>query len=164
MQEVVGFTQNQRSWFLKRDNNQCQFHYFDITRLRWVRCGCTTHLQVHHIIPRGWARLHMPKNFQLNGPMNGITLCEMHHVGKGSVHPDTHQAKVLYSAGKKDAFDRMMKARAELNNKGIPYWRTTWDWMFNRLARKATLKFIRLNPYPANGNRGNTGRIQNGAS
>lgn len=91
--------------------------------------------------------------------MNGITLCEYHHVGKVGVHPDTFQARVAYNKGNKDAYDEMMKERKALNVKGEPYWVTKWDWQFNRIARKATLRFIRAHPYPENGNRGNTGRI-----
>lgn len=157
MEEVVGFTQKQREWFLARDGNRCQFHYFN--GIKWARCKNTSNLQIHHIIPRGWARLHMPKNFQLNGSMNGITLCTEHHVGQKGIHPDTYQAKTQYRAGKKDAFDNMMKRRKELNLQGKPYWRTTWDWMLSRICRKATLKVIRKCPYPVNGSRGNTGRI-----
>lgn len=156
MEEVVGFTQLQRDWFKARDQNRCQFHYFN--GLRWVRCSATTGLQIHHILPRGWAKKHMPVSFQLNGSMNGITLCENHHVGKQGVHPDTFEAKKNYGADKQ-AFDKMMAHRRTLNDKGIPYWETRWDWMFQRITRKATLKFIRANPYPANGNRGNTGRL-----
>ena len=158
MEEVVGFTANQRQWFLERDGNRCMFHYFDLKTLRWKRCDQTTDLQVHHIIPRGWAKHHMPPNFQLNGSMNGITLCKCHHVGSDSVHPDTYQANVSYRKGNKKAYEVMMTNRKKMNQQGIPYWNTRWDWMFNRLVRKATLKFIRKNPYPANGNRGNTGR------
>lgn len=158
MEEVVGFTQKQREWFLARDGNRCQFHFYN--GRKWVRCKNTTRLQVHHILPRGWARVHLPKNFQLNGSMNGITLCEEHHVGVDSIHPDTFKARLNYRAGDKKAFDTMMDNRNKLNLQGIPYWRTNWDWMFYRISRKATLKYIRKNPYPVNNSRGNTGRVQ----
>lgn len=155
--EVVGFTQRQREWFLARDGHRCQFRYFD--GKKWVRCKETRNLQVHHIMPRGFARLHMPLNFQLNGSMNGITLCVNHHVGQFGIHPDTFMAKMGYNDGNPNAFKDMMVARASLNKLGQPYWDTRWDWMFARIARKATLRYIRAHPYPANGNRDNTGRL-----
>jgi len=157
MQEVTGFTDNQRKWFHERDNNRCQFRWFN--GLKWMQCGETKHLQIHHILPRGFAKMHMPKNFQLNGSMNGICLCVNHHVGSNGVHPDTYLAKQSYNNGDKQAFEKMMEARAKLNRAGQVYWNSKWDWQFIRIARKNTLKFIRAHPYPANGNRGNTGRI-----
>ncbi len=158
MEEVIGFTQNQRQWFLERDGHRCQFRWFN--GLKWVQCGYTDGLEIHHILPRGWAKMHMPKNFQLNGSMNGITLCgHKHHCGAEGVHPDTFRARKEHREGDKEAFKKMMEARRKLNLAGQPYWVTKWDWMFVRIARKSTLKFIRSHPYPANGNRGNTGRI-----
>lgn len=158
IQEVVGFTDNQRKWFHQRDGGRCQFRWFN--GLRWVQCSERVHLEVHHRIPRGWAMMHMPKNFSLNGSMNGIVLCQNHHRGQKSVHPDTFLAQKKYNGGNKKAFDEMMQERAKLNQRGQPYWVTRWDWMFERVIRKNTLKFIRAHPYPVNGNRGNTGRIQ----
>lgn len=158
MDTVVGFTNAQREWFILRDGG-CQFHWFDLAKMRWVRCPSKTDLQVHHIVPRGWATMHLPVSFQLNGSHNGICLCKYHHVGKGSVHPDTYEALLKYQAGNKNAYKQMMEARRLLNEQGTPYWCTKWDWMFSRIARKATAKFVKTHPYPINGNRGNTGRV-----
>lgn len=153
---VVGFTDLQRKWFLERDGHRCQFRYFN--GISWVQCKNTSGLQVHHIVPRGWSSLHLPANFQLNGSMNGITLCCEHHVGKNGVHPDTFQANAKYRKGNKGAYEEMMSERKTLNKRGEPYWNTKWDWQFARICRKNTLRFIRAHPYPDNGNRGNTGR------
>jgi hypothetical protein len=101
----------------------------------------------------------MPYDFPVNGCRNGITLCRYHHVGKGSIHQDTYEALVAYQGGDEEAFEEMMANRKALNEQGIPYWNTQWDWMFNRLVQKNNLAFLRSNPYPANGNRGNTGRL-----
>lgn len=158
MDNVVGFTQLQKDWFHKRDGNRCQFRSFN--GIKWVQCTETRGLQVHHRIPRGWSKMHMPNNFQLNGSMNGICLCASHHVGKDGVHPDTYLANEQYRNGLKTAYDDMMSTRSKLNKKGQPYWDTRYDWMFERIIRKNTLRFIRANPYPANGNRGNTGRME----
>lgn len=167
MEEVVGFTQKQRDWYFQRSaiNNggipRCEAYHFNVFRLKWERCKETANLQVHHIVPRGWARLHMPKNFQLNGSMNGIVLCrDGCHCGKNGVHPDTFEARLKYRSGNKNAFNEMMDERKRKNERGIPYWNTAKDMQYARICKKATLRFIRANPYPANGNRGNTGRIQ----
>lgn len=155
-EEVVGFTDKQRQWFLERDGHRCQFHYF---AGRWIRCAAKTNLQVHHIIPRGWSRRHLPPSFQVNGSLNGITLCEKHHVSQGSVHPDTFKANQEYRRGDKQSYVNMMERRRDFNNRGEPYWCTKWDWMFNRIARKQTGRYSRIKPYPTNGNRGNNGRV-----
>lgn len=76
MDKAIGFTPKQRQWALNRDGNQCSmFMYIDG---KWVRCKNTQHLQVHHIVPRGYASKHYPKHFPLNGPNNCITLCREH--------------------------------------------------------------------------------------
>ena len=157
---IVGFTQGQRDWFHERDGHRCQFRWFN--GIKWVQCKNTTKLQVHHIVPRGWAGKHLPSNFQLNGSMNGILLCTEHHVGRNGVHPDTFQANLNYRKGDKQAYEEMMSARKKLNLRGEPYWETKWDWQFQRTARKNTLRFIRAHPYPENGNRGNSGRYPSG--
>lgn len=156
-EEVVGFTAKQRRWFLERDEHQCQFRYF--RNGKWVRCRATRGLQIHHIIPRGWSKVHMPKHFPVNGSLNGITLCARHHVGRDSVHPDTHEAKMQYNRGNKNSFKDMMDKRKRKNQRGIPYWNTQWDWMFTRIVKKQTARFARVKPYPENGNRGNNGRL-----
>lgn len=156
MEEVVGFSPKQREWFLERDGHRCQHRHFN--GFKWVQCQVTSGLQVHHIIPRGWARNHLPKTFPVNGANNGITLCEFHHVGKGSVHHDTFLARQAYQEGNKNAYNEMSARRKELNEKGEPYWNTRWDWMFNRVVKKKNVSFLRKHPYPQNGKRGLNGR------
>lgn len=156
MSEVVGFTDKQREWIKERDGNRCQM--FEYVRGKWVQCPNRTHLEVHHILPRGWCTLHMPKNFNINGCYNGITLCKAHHVSEIGVHPDTAEALKKYRSGNKNAFHEMMDARRVLNERGIPYWNTTWDWLFNRRVKKNTLRMLVKRRYPTNSKRGNTGR------
>lgn len=156
MEEVVGFSPKQREWFLERDGHRCQHRHFN--GLKWVQCPVTTGLQVHHIIPRGWAIMHLPPSFPINGANNGITLCAFHHVGKSSVHNDTFVAQEAYRQGDKEAYSKMRQRRKELNLQGVPYWNPQWDWMFNRIVKKLNVSFLRKNPYPQNGKRGLNGR------
>lgn len=158
MGKVTGFTKKQRNWFLERDQWQCMFHEYSNRKGKWLRCRHVKWLQVHHIIPRGWAAMHLPPDFPINGSTNGIVLCSQHHVGNASVHPDTWEAKEKYRGGNKKAYTEMAEARAELNHTGKPYWNTVWDWMFTRLARKRTASFSKKKKYPENRNRGLTGR------
>lgn len=165
MEEVVGFTEKQRQWFLNRSrvgNNgfpRCESYHFDAKKFKWVRCQNESHLEIHHIMPRGFAKLHMPKVFQLNGALNGIVLCrDCCHCGKNGVHPDVYWTRKAY-ANDKEAFAKMMKRRGELNRAGIPYWDTRKDLLFMFTARNRTRRFVKKNPYPVNGNRGNTGRL-----
>lgn len=159
MEKANGFTQAQRQWFLARDGNRCQFHSVGPDG-KWHRCKATSGLQIHHLIPRGWASRHYPHGFPLNGPANGLCLCEFHHIGKGSVHHDAYEAKLAYAAGDKQAFQKMMDVRYDLNARGIPYWNTQWDMMFNRIIQKANVSFLRRNPYPDKGKYGRTGRVK----
>lgn len=155
--KVVGFTKKQRDWIKQRDGNRCQM--FTYRNGKWVQCPVTVGLQVHHIIPRGWAEKHLPEGFNLNSSVNGICLCGFHHVGKSSVHPDTYKAKLAYQAGNKDAYREMSERRKVLNEQGIPYWNTQFDWLFQRRIKKLNLKMLKTKPYPTNSRRGNNGRL-----
>lgn len=163
---AVGFTKGQRSWFLRRDGNQCMFHYKKGNR--WVRCKRRVKLQAHHIIPRGWASENMGEEFPLNAASNGIILCSKHHVNDGGelsqefvVHPDNLSAQHSYQAGNKEAYKEMMDKRREKNLAGVPYWNTRWDWMFRRLVDKANSRHGAQYPndkFPPNNRRGENGR------
>lgn len=159
MEKANGFTDAQRKWLLLRAGNQCQFLSVGSDG-KWHRCPSKVNLQCHHIVPRGWASKHYPKDFPLNGPMNGIVLCDYHHIGKDSVHPDTYEAHMAYRAGDRDAFKKMMEKRYELNAKGIPYWNTQWDMSFHRIVQKENVSFLRTHPYPDRGKYGRTGRAK----
>lgn len=163
MEEVAGFTQKQRRYFLERDNNRCMFH--QKIGGKWVRCSETRNLQIHHIVPRGWARENMGLDFPVNSPENGITLCRKHHVGWGMghqfrtcVHTDNESARISYSRGNKKAYHEMMDVRVGKCRKGVPYWNTEFDWQFMRMAKTQTEKFNK--PFPQNGNRYANGRVK----
>lgn len=161
--KAVGFTPKQRRWFLERDNHQCMFWFF--RGGKWVRCPRKSNLQIHHLTPRGYASLHYPVTFELNGASNGLSLCPMHHVATNYtgdpifvVHPDTEVARIAYIGGDKDAYKKMMDARRKLNEAGLPYWNTTWDHMFHRLVEKANARYLPGHPYPGHRKYGTRGR------
>lgn len=163
MDKATGFTDKQRQWFLDRDGHQCSMHLY--INGKWTRCKNTSYLQVHHLIPRGFASLHYPKDFPVNGYDNGIVLCRGHHISFGYtgdpvyvIHPDTEGARIAYAQGDKLAYEKMMKARSSLNDRGILYHNTLWDSMFIRIVMKANALFLPQNPYPLHGKFGMCGR------
>jgi len=144
--KVPGFSKKQRSWVLERDHYRCSMMIYDHGSSLWSRCPTTTDLQVHHVIPRGWFTKHilpLKSNWDVNGPDNGITLCSTHHIGKQAeksqsiyiIHPDTEVARLAYSQGDYASFEEMVRNRTVLNENGIPYWNTRWDWLFVRLMK-----------------------------
>lgn len=158
MEKAKGFSDAQRRWFLARDQ-RCQFHY--VLDGHWVRCNNTEHLEIHHIVPRGYASRHYPEDFPLNGAYNGIVLCKLHHtMSPTGVHPDTFKAHNDYVNGNKNAYNEMVQKRYELNKKGIPYWNTQYDLQFVRIVEKANVSFLRTHPYPDKGKYGKTGRAK----
>lgn len=164
MEEVAGFTKKQREWFLQRDGHRCMFRWKNASG-NWVRCAETVGLQIHHIVPRGWARENLGLEFEVNSPYNGITLCKVHHVGwkmgrdfQNCVHTDNETARLAFKHGNRSAYRQMHDYRVGLCRKGNPYWNTRFDWMFNGMAKKHTDNF--KVPYPQNGNRYMNGRVR----
>ena len=158
VEEVIGFSRNQRKWILNAFGNQCGFH--SKVNGKWVRCKAKRKLQVHHIHPRGWCRVNMRPTFNVNGMHNAIPLCVTHHE---MVHPDVIKARASYRQGNKNAFAEMSGIRAKLNWQGIPYWDTTWDLMFLRVNARFIGKYTasnKANKYPGHKIRGLNGRVK----
>lgn len=137
---VVGFSLKQRRFFHDVYGNRCAF--YSKQNGNWIRCKNTTYLQVHHIVPRGWARVNLNPRFPVNGISNGICLCQSCHE---KVHPDVPVARYHYRFGRKDAFMQMMNIRKTLNYEGVPYWETKWDLMFIRLNKRFVGRFTASN-------------------
>lgn len=166
MEEVAGFSAAQRRWFLQRDNYRCSFFYkiqLENGEYAWVRCNEIANLQVHHIVPRGWARHNLSHDFEVNGKNNGITLCSKHHIGKymgigfmECVHTDNEMTRLKYAEGNKKAYAEMMLERHQKVLIGLPYWNTSYDWQFVLTVQKRNLSFIA--PYPTNKSRLPNGR------
>ena len=162
-EEVVGFSERQRSWFLLRDGGRCAF-YIPFLGF-WRRCRNTRDLQIHHVVARGYAKRHYPTDFPVNGANQGVSLCKSHHCGyladgdyRFVVHPDVEEARLDFATNK-NSYKEMRDKRRILNESGIPYWETRWDFMFQRYIQKHNIQFLRDHPYPDNGTRGVTGRL-----
>ena len=56
------------------------------------------------------------------------------------IHPDTATALREYGRGNKKSFEEMVAERDKLVAQGTPYWDTSCDWMYSRVARKATAR------------------------
>ena len=76
------------------------------------------------------------------------------HTGKGSrrleevVHKDCIVALQQYRDGNKNAYNEMMQRRTALNLQGKVYWCTDWDWIFTRIAKKETERYLKVKQYP----------------
>lgn len=160
---AIGFTEAQKRWFRERDGYRCQMHW--VENGRWVRCK-NTDVQIHHIIPRGWASMHYPVGFPVNGMNNGICICASCHVGKNIgitnpphvIHIDNIIAENAYRKGDKNAYKKMFEQRLRLSEKGIPYWQTQFDMMLMRIVQKENGRFSRVKPYPKHRKYGVNGR------
>ena len=141
-EEVATYTQKQREWILERDGYQCMFH--EKVDGKWIRCFRKTGLEVHHILPRGFASLHAPDRFEINGKENLITLCARCHK---KVHPDMLAAQSAYG-NDVHSYEEVFQERHELAVAGQPYWRTRYDWMFHLLVDKYNAQMEK--PYPYN--------------
>ncbi|MEK9179968.1 MAG: HNH endonuclease signature motif containing protein [Patescibacteria group bacterium] len=159
-EKVPGLTKSQRLWILERDGHQCCFMTYNAGTKKWERCRNKTHLQVHHIAPRGYYDAHYKGcGWDVNSPENGITLCAFHHVGDGAqntdkpyvIHWDTRQAKRYYRGKGSKSFENMRQRRVKLNRElGRPYWNTRWDSQFRLWVEVRNKKFRRHFPYRKN--------------
>ena len=75
-------TKKQREWVIERNGGGCQYCWKGEDG-KWHRCGKSDHLEVHHIIPEGFANENI-ESLDPNTPENLITLCSTHHTGKKS--------------------------------------------------------------------------------
>lgn len=158
-----GFTDAQRRWFHERDGHRCQMYW--VENGVWVRCKNTT-VEVHHLVPRYYASLHYPHSFGINSMNQGVSLCPLHHCGKGLktpsaaivIHRDMIVANLAYQKGDKQAYNKMFKQREWLAQRGKIYWDASWDMMLWRIIQKANGRFARNHPYPQHRKYGLRGR------
>jgi len=138
--KVPGHTKKQRAWVLKRDGHQCMFH--QVVGGQWNRCKRTKNLEVHHILPRGFASMHAPDRFKVNNKDNLIILCHRCHC---KIHTDILAAQGNYSKNP-NSYKEVFQTRHELSKNGQPYWNTRYDWMFRLIVEKFNEKMTK--PYP----------------
>ena len=144
----MAFTKRQRDWIVDRDGNKCMFH--EKKGNKWIRCNSQKSLHVHHIVPQLWSEVNL-SDWCGDIPSNGVTLCKFHHAGSmNSVHPSGYVASLEY-ARDKQAYQKMQETAESSSVKGVPYWKTDWDWMFTRIARRKTHSYVLLVPWPENG-------------
>lgn len=127
----------QREAIKERDGQRCQgCGITKICNRSEPECN-PEKLQVHHILPQGYA-----KKFDIDPdyPENLITVCTTLHTGHPtqSIHPDTFQAKMTYQGQHKDAFKEMKEKREEMLAQRQVYWNTAYDRPLQALAVKNT--------------------------
>lgn len=132
----LNLSKAERQAIVKRDENRCQgCGIFQFCPRDVPNRIVTPRLEVHHILPRGYANT---LNFDPNYPENLITLCTTMHRGHPqSIHPDTHQATWDYRQNK-NAFSEMMEARRVLLQNHKIYWNDQYDRQLNVIATRNT--------------------------
>jgi|AntDeeMinimDraft_5_1070356.scaffolds.fasta_scaffold33415_1 hypothetical protein len=148
-----------KKWFKQRDGQQCCF--FTHVNGSWQRCEHHDELQIHHIIPRGWYAFHSSRLWDVNSPINGITLCSLHHVNESKavyqsgsldrnlvIHPDVYPVFAMLRdpdnslvSSRKEVVRKILLTRYELNRQGKRYWNTRYDGRFMRMAIELTKRF-----------------------
>ncbi len=121
------FENSVRSWWLRVQNNQCQYRYFNGDKL--TKCNNEAH-EVHHLVS---------ESFCLENGLNpneapGLALCRKHHrygleqimEPHGSFHPDMAIASELYRQGVKTAFKDASRVHHESAKKGVDLWEGSW--------------------------------------
>ncbi len=158
-EKLPGTTKKQREWIVRAwqrvygiDGKVCGFPV--IRNERFYLHGKVAKVQVHHIVPRGWASFVLGwTEQQINSPLNLIPLCEKHHIARGvrgldylnevvpAIHPDMEIARRGYT-GKEHptSYDFAFENRAKMMERREPYWNTDWD---NALRDKAEETYYR---------------------
>lgn len=116
-----------RAWWLRVQNNQCQYRMFDGDKVK--KCGNPAQ-EVHHLISESFS-LENGKN---PNDAPGLALCTNHHrrgfgnlfESNGSFHPDMAKASELYRQGVKTAFKDASKLHHEAAKKGVDLWEGSW--------------------------------------
>ena len=138
---LLAFTDKQRRWIRKRDNDACQLPGF-----KGIACD-PKHLEVDHIIPQRYGRETLGmEEAELDQPLNALTLCRNHHRGHPkSKHPDAHQALYDYQRDH-DSFKKMFKVRDDQLEQNQEYWNGDYDAAESALALRNTRVFTQAHP------------------
>lgn len=121
------FAESVRSWWLRVQNGQCQYRFYDGDKIR--KCGNPAK-EVHHLQSESYCL----ENGINPNEVPGLALCEPHHrhgfgdlfEGDGSFHPDMSQAALDYRAGNKQAFKQASKKHHEAAQSGVDLWEDKW--------------------------------------
>lgn len=140
--DCLKWTKKQKDWFLRRDEGKCQF--VDFASGQAKNCFNTQKLQVHFIVPPLFAKyLNWPED-EIISPLNGIILCEFHHLD--CIHPDIGKmARKMYYYTK-DSYKIVKEWHRVLAQARVPYWFTVWDEILEMIAMARTRNYLKKNP------------------
>ena len=162
-EKILGTTPRQREW-VKRAYRAVfnapegrQVCAFPVIRDEgFYPHGFVDKIQVHHIMPKGFASYVLGWNdHQINSPFNLIPICETHHLARGLVeldylnnvvpalHPDMEIARRGYT-GKEHptSYDFAFQDRIEMMKRGEPYWNTDWDRALLQKAEETYYRYL----------------------
>ena len=166
-EKARGLTKKQRDWVIRawdrvfeetRPAEGLHICAFPVERdERVVLHGWEERVQVHHIVPKGYAKNVLGwDDAKINSPTNLIPLCEEHHIGRGwdgsldwrndlvpVVHPDMEWARRKYQGKEKKptSYDFVFEGRSERMANGETYWNTDFDWPLAEKAREVVQRY-----------------------
>lgn len=140
--EICEWTEKQKEWFLRRDENNCQF--VDFSRGRAKNCLNTSNLHLHFIVPPRFGLKNGFPRDKLLSPLNGIIICQFHHFQ--FIHPDIGiLARKMYRFNQ-DSYKIIQIWHEALAEAKIPYWVTVWDEVLKLIAKVRTREYLRRHP------------------
>jgi hypothetical protein len=140
--EPLEWTKKQREWFLRRDENTCQFVDFSSGRAK--NCFNKYNLHVHFIIPPRYGLKIGLSEKDLVNPHNGIVICYLHHLR--FIHPDIGVLANQWYRSDQNSYKIILKWHEALAEKQIQYWNTTWDDVLKLIAKVRTREYLRRYP------------------
>lgn len=132
MAERVNLLARQYRWVYQRATNSSE----------WTT-NTADEYHIHHIVPVSWCirRLGVdPEDY--NRPTNLILLTKEEHQ---VIHPDMRVALEMYQFNQ-NSIDIVMRRRWKLIEEGKPYWVTSFDNMFDKIAVERTRGMVE--PWP----------------
>lgn len=140
--ETLEWSEKQRQWFLRRDENTCQFVDFSSGRAK--NCFNTLNLHIHFIIPPRFGLKNGLTESDLINPLNGIVICSFHHLN--FIHPDIGILARRWYRFDQNSYKIILKWHEALAEKQVPYWNTTWDEVLKLIAKIRTRQYLRRHP------------------
>ena len=162
-EKIIGTTRKQREWVRRawqrvygfdENTNVCGFPV--IKDGKFYIHGKAEKIQIHHLVPRGWASLVLGwDEKQINSPLNLYPLCEKHHLAKGlkdldyfndvvpAIHPDMEVARRGYT-GKEHptSYDFAFQNREEMMARFEKYWNDDWTQALLKKAEEVYYRYL----------------------
>ena len=149
----LAFPKEQRAWIRERDGGYSNMPLFD-DRASFMGFDKTPldYLEVHHITPQSWYRMHFGQRQaikRMHNPLNGIALDKENHTFIHYAWKESYRIPFLNMPEgytKTTTFDDYVKWQVE---QGCPFWVNSYDGYFTATATIKTYEFMHAtNTFP----------------